>query len=492
MKNSKLISNTLANYLSKLWAITSIYVFVPFYIKILGIENYGIITFQTIIFSFVYIADAGLSAAFSRECARTESRLHLRPLLLTLEKTISMVLLLVLSIVYFSAEWLANYWLNSNGEMNPEVIEYCIKLMAIGMGPQILMALYFGGLMGLERQSEANLIHVIYGFFRSAIVLLPLVLIPKIEVYFYWYILVSIVFCLVFRIRLLSYIGCSSSNRNKESHISALKKVAGFSTGMLALSIMSALINQMDKIFVSGRFDLSDLSSYNLASILSQSPYFLTLPIAVAVLPRITNLLSLGEYEDKDTLYLRASIIISVVSSLVCFNVYFYLKDISSIWLGAVTASTVQELAPYLLFGNLFLSLQLMPFQLAIANGHNMTSVKLGIINIFLYLPLLYYFSEMFGLLGATIPWLIINALNFILLSIFINKRYCSGNYLTWLFICCLKPVLIIFSIVYIGVFINVSFGFEIGSILSIPYASLFSLIALLVVYVFNFKDLKR
>ncbi|EJV6001261.1 hypothetical protein N3887_005044, partial [Escherichia coli] len=58
-------ANIASNYLSKLWGVLSIYIFIPFYISILGEENYALIAFQSVILSFVFIADGGLGAAFS-------------------------------------------------------------------------------------------------------------------------------------------------------------------------------------------------------------------------------------------------------------------------------------------------------------------------------------------------------------------------------------------------------------------------------------------
>ena len=40
---NKICSNIVANYISKVWSFISIYLFIPIYINLLGIENYGII-----------------------------------------------------------------------------------------------------------------------------------------------------------------------------------------------------------------------------------------------------------------------------------------------------------------------------------------------------------------------------------------------------------------------------------------------------------------
>jgi O-antigen/teichoic acid export membrane protein len=40
---NEVIKNIIANYVGKIWGIISVFVFVPFYINILGIESYAVI-----------------------------------------------------------------------------------------------------------------------------------------------------------------------------------------------------------------------------------------------------------------------------------------------------------------------------------------------------------------------------------------------------------------------------------------------------------------
>lgn len=67
---SVLQKNVLANFLGKGWSLLMGLVFVPFYIRFLGVEAYGIIGFFSTLLVAVSLLEFGLSATMNREMAR--------------------------------------------------------------------------------------------------------------------------------------------------------------------------------------------------------------------------------------------------------------------------------------------------------------------------------------------------------------------------------------------------------------------------------------
>ena len=49
-----MIKNIFENYILKLLGIISLFIFVPFYIKILGVELYAVINFYSVILTIMY------------------------------------------------------------------------------------------------------------------------------------------------------------------------------------------------------------------------------------------------------------------------------------------------------------------------------------------------------------------------------------------------------------------------------------------------------
>jgi hypothetical protein len=101
-----------ANYIGKLWNIASIYLFIPLYIKYLGIDAYGVIAFYSILLAIILIADAGLSSVFAREVARRpHEKYALATLLKSLEGLYVVIILVRVISVFIASGWIASSWL---------------------------------------------------------------------------------------------------------------------------------------------------------------------------------------------------------------------------------------------------------------------------------------------------------------------------------------------------------------------------------------------
>ena len=64
-----MIKNIVANFFGKFWGLFSNFIFIPIYIRLLGIESYSIISFGLIIAGVMSVLDSGITATLSREMA---------------------------------------------------------------------------------------------------------------------------------------------------------------------------------------------------------------------------------------------------------------------------------------------------------------------------------------------------------------------------------------------------------------------------------------
>ena len=108
---SKLTKNIVANYLGRGWAVLSVYLFIPFYIQMLGIEAYGVVGFYSMLFGVFSFANVGLTATLSRELARltgeSDSLFEMRDLTRTLELVFRGIAVGVAAIVVLLAPLIA-------------------------------------------------------------------------------------------------------------------------------------------------------------------------------------------------------------------------------------------------------------------------------------------------------------------------------------------------------------------------------------------------
>jgi O-antigen/teichoic acid export membrane protein len=428
----KISANLIFNFLGKSWSVFSVYAFVPIYIKILGQESYGLIAFHSLILSLLWIVDCGLSASFAREAARLKSRKSLLDTLVSVERVLIAILLPIGFIFIFFAEYISKNWLRSVDYIDANVLVHSLRLMPISIVPQILISLYIGGLMGLEKQVLANLLNTIFSVFRSGAVILPLFKYPDVRIFFIWIALVSIIMACVIRSAFIYGTKNSLLDHDKSEcedngrfSISVLVGIREYAIGMFGMSIIAGLNNQIDKIVVSKMLSLAKFSQYSLASTLSQIPYIVTLPIATAVLPRFIRMIGSNEVSSLSKVYQISNFWISLIGSYAGMFIICFTDDILFLWLDKVDFDRQTLIGIRILsLGSIFLSFQLAVYHLSIAYGHTKTNLKFGCIVLIISVPTQILLTSHYGIVGATVPWLLLNILAFVFLGVTLNRRF--------------------------------------------------------------------
>ena len=193
--------NILANFSgSFLTSVISI-IFIPLYIKYLGIEAWGIIGIFSTIQSAVIILDLGLSASMTREISKysilPNSEVIMRNIVRTLEIIYWITAIIIIFIIIISSHFITYNWLNK-GNIDQSVIQSSIILMGFAIGLQWPSSLYSGGLVGLQKHVLLNIINVSINLLRSVGVILILIFVNRsVFAFFIWQALVSLLNSLV-------------------------------------------------------------------------------------------------------------------------------------------------------------------------------------------------------------------------------------------------------------------------------------------------------
>jgi O-antigen/teichoic acid export membrane protein len=476
-----MFKNIIANYIGKLWGLISVFVFVPFYIKLLGIESYAVINFYTVILTIMYFADGGLSATLNREIARTSDKLYIGRMLFTIERVYLIICSSIIMIIFSFSGLIAKNWLNSQSISHEDLSIY-ISLMGISVAFQLFTTLQNSGLMGLEKQVLSNSIQISSSIFRSAIVLIPLYFYPTLLTFFVWQVSSNIIFFFITRYNLWKFIKTDAIYKFDKQ---ILKTVGRFAGGMMIMAIISSLNTQIDKLVISKILSLKEFGYYALAGILSQVPELIITPIAVALLPKIVKCTADTEKDKLVRLFHVNSFILSAIASTGAMVILIFTKDFLYIWTHDNNiADKIENVTRVLLVGGVFLSFQYMPYYLAIANGHTKTNVRLGIVAIICIIPALIFCVKQYGLIGATYTWLIMNIFAYFYLGYFIISKFLKNEFKRWLIYETLIPLVVATVIGIIGYF--VTFNLQKGYFV-ILYSVIIGLICLaLNIIVFN------
>ena len=108
------LAKLLSNYGSRLWGMISVFIFVPIYIKILGIENYAVIGFYTLLLGIISFADSGLSSAIIKEFSLNKTPSYKYSVFRRMELLYLSICFLIVTIIFSAKGFISQHWLTSN------------------------------------------------------------------------------------------------------------------------------------------------------------------------------------------------------------------------------------------------------------------------------------------------------------------------------------------------------------------------------------------
>src|SRR2546428_5585016 len=110
--------NILANLVGQAWSVLLSLALIPFYIKFLGVEAYGLIGFYVMLQGILQVLDLGLSPTMNRELARysvlTEKAGEARDFVRTLEVGYWLIGVAIGWGVLTAASFIATHWVKAS------------------------------------------------------------------------------------------------------------------------------------------------------------------------------------------------------------------------------------------------------------------------------------------------------------------------------------------------------------------------------------------
>lgn len=439
--SSQVVKNSVFNILSRGWSIISLYIFVPLWIKYVGVEGYGVITFYSVLMTLMHFADAGLSGTLMREFAKVEpSPGYKRDFLRTFETIYLGIALFVFLIVFVFSGFFVDHFMKSASIPREDLLE-CVKIMAVIMGLNFMATLYNGGLMGLQKQILAGSLNIGYSIFRGVIVLIPLMLMPNVKTFILWQLLSMVILFLAERFFLIREV-----NKNHEKaffRIEYFTNVWKYALGLMIMAIVAALNSQLDKLVTGNLLSLESLGYYSIAGTLGTAVVTVATSLCNAFYPELTRLVSIGDKTQVIKPFLYFSFAVSVVTSAIGISFFFYCSDLLFIWTrDNAIVDNASIPAMILVLGNVVVSLQYSTYYLAMANGHTKTNIILSSCMLLVMAPSVYLLTKLFGLNATPIPYLVVNSMITVIMAVVLINKFLKGSLRNW-FMNSLMPIFI-------------------------------------------------
>lgn len=418
--------NITANYFGQGWSALMGLIFIPAYIKLLGIEAYGLIGLFAVIQAWMTLLDMGMSTTINRETASLDendsnSSLRLLNILRSFEWICFFLSLAIILIVWLTASKVASFWLKAD-HIPIETITDSFKVIGFVVATRLWEELYKGAIRGLQHHVWLNIVQAILASLRWAGALLMLTIYtPSLENFFKWQLFISAISLLSFAYKTYSLLpGNFNSGKFSRSTVAELRQFAG---GMALITLLSLFLTQIDKLILSGILSLEEFGYYSVASIVATSLMQLIMPMNAAVYPKLTELVSTGKQEQLIKTYHDSCQLLSCIIIPVALILSVFAKHVLFIWSGdqALTLHAAPILS-VMVIGTLFNGFMNIPYMLQLAHGWTSYAVRVNLVAVAFIIPATLWIGPNYGAIGAAWIWAVLN-ISYVLIGVHFMYR---------------------------------------------------------------------
>lgn len=398
---------------------------IPYLIKQIHIEAFGILTLVWSLIGYFSVFDFGIGRALTHQVSSNLSNkeAHLLPRLIKTGLLIMLVtgILGGLLLAIFSYE-LGTKWLNVSKPLEHDTIN-CLLIASLGIPLTTITSGLKGILEGYEDFRTTSILRIILGVSNFGLPVLTVMFInASLE-----YMVLSLVFARLiitvahlvainFKIPLSSLIYSEISTKNET------KILLSFGAWMTLSNLISPLMVTADRFIISYLLGASVVAFYTVPFDFIIRLLIIPAALTGALFPRFTYLFK-NNKDDVKRIYKKSFNIIFIIMLLICLTIFLGSFWGLSIWINKDFAKHSWSIASILSVGLLFNGLAQIPYAAIQAHGEiNITSI-IHVVEFILYVPLLYFALQYYGLNGAAVVWSLRVFSDYVILNYFAKQR---------------------------------------------------------------------
>ncbi len=422
---------TLSGFACQAWIALLALVCLPFFIRLLGMEAFGLIGFYYTLQTVLRMLDLGLTPTVIRELARStgsyEKATNIVEKASTFESFFAASAAFVAVILFTLSPFLANHWLQ-NERLSTGTVAVCLALMSVQCGVNWLSTFYQSALLGLERQVSLYSLRAGEATLNSLGALALIIFAgPDIRLVFCWQLVVAAVALCCYWIR---YRACLPGQyRGFNFRIDYLVQVRRFAAGMSAITVLGLILTNMDKLFLSRFLTLEQFGNYSLASYVVSTLFgVLITPIFNVMYPRFSSLAAGGD-QSLGRMYHLTIQVFAVLTGPLLISMILFTQDFLKVWTqSAHVAYVAAGPIAWLSLGWTLNTLMVGPYILQIASGWTSIGVKLTAMLVVIFAPSLVLLTMRFGLNGAAASYAAMNAAYLVMGLTWTHRRLLPGQ----------------------------------------------------------------
>ncbi len=447
--------NVITNYFSRFYNIIISIAIIPLYLKYLGTSAFSLIGLYALMQSWLSLLDIGLTPTLSREVAYFHNMdngfLKIKQLLRSLELLFFIINLILIFLIKFGSYWIAHHWLKVSGIDYSEVIT-CITIIGIMISCRFYADLYRAGITGMEEQVWLNSISIILITLQYGGAYILVRFVTQIPSHFFEYQLIIAAIEPIFLGKKFYKIISTTTNPSFhfKTSLQTLKKILPLTSSFFYTAIIWTILTQTDKLALSHLLSLKTYGYFTLATIIASSILQCSAPISMALLPKMTRLLSQGENEKMLQLYRQTTQMIAVITLPLTGIIAIFGTEIVYLWTGNLSAASwAGPIIFWYALGNGFLSLSAFQYYLQFSHGNLKFHVIFNTLLALISSPLIFFSAYHYGAKGTGIAWFLIQGITFFVWPPIVHHKFAAGVHKKWL----LNDIFPIFAAVSITLF---------------------------------------
>jgi O-antigen/teichoic acid export membrane protein len=397
--------------------------FTPVYIKILGVEAFGIITITLSIQIVIYMIDLGFGGAVVLETAALAAQQkykELYNLFRTGEVLYWAICLILLCIFLFFSDLIAYTWLSHvpPDQFNLKMIILLIAGIVIGQWPSIF---YSGALMGMQRQDLLNAVQIVVATVKGLGSIGVLLFIsPTLEAFLLTHMLGSFLQTLGLALYLWKVAkgGFFLGRFDKQLLAKIVKKAGKISLHLILIT----LLFHIDKMILSRFLDLTAFGYYCFSWTFVTGMYSLCLVLTMIFTPRFSHHLALQEEKELVFSYHQGCQWVGVTIIPITVFFLFFSNEMLLYWCkDPILTERASLTSMFLVLGTCFLCLYSIPQNFQMANNWTSLTILMAAAALLVYVSLLIASVHYWGLKGAALCWPV---LHFFYLLIYMHLMF--------------------------------------------------------------------
>lgn len=406
-----LSKNTLWNLLGSGLPILAALAFIPYCLNQLGSETFGVLALVWSLIGYFSLFDFGVGRALTVDIGRLRrdvSSPDIAPVILS-----GLALTLVTGLLGGLVLWelsphLAGRWLNIAEASIPDATS-AFQIAALGVVLTTLTSGLRGAQEGLEDFRSANLTKMFLGFCTFSL--------PAWSIYMHGPVLNKIVIYLVFA-RLIGVVINAYQLRaclhwvKFEILLAKGRGLCSFGLWVSVSSIVGPLMVYGDRFFVSAAVGAALLPLYAIPQEALQRLLLVPSSFCGALLPKLAML----EADERRALYSASYKKVGWVMLALCGASALLAYPALSIWISPEFAQNALGIVLVLCVGIWINAMAFVPFTFLHSEGRARVTAIFHVVELFVYVFMLYLLVDHFGLIGAALAWTIRVFLDWMLL----------------------------------------------------------------------------